>query len=88
MAITDIESIAIDGILSQLSDPVEALMRLRQDFPHLRWLSCDAADVAEDPAKGYAMFDLHYLDCAGHCVQVVADVAQASGILLAQRRVA
>jgi hypothetical protein len=86
MTVSAEELAAIDRALADAAGVAETLAKLREAFPHLRWLSCDAADVAEDPFRSYAQADLHFLDCSNHCVQVVADAAQASGVLLAQRR--
>lgn len=85
MAVSAEDLAAIDQALANAASVAETLAKLRAAFPHLRWLSCDAADVTEDPFQSYAQLDLHFLDCSSHCVQVVADAAQASGVLLARR---
>jgi hypothetical protein len=88
MAIATAEFSAIEAVLGAVSSTAEALARLRQEMPHLRFLACDAADVSEEPAHSCPFADVHFLDCAGHCVQVVANAAEASGVLLARRRAA
>lgn len=58
---------------------------LRKRFPHLSWTRCDASDVLEEPFRSYGPIDLHLLDSADHCVRIVTDPAQATGIILARR---
>jgi hypothetical protein len=58
---------------------------LRQKFPHLSWVRCDASDVTETPFRSFHAFDLHLLDSADHCAQITADPARATGIVLAKR---
>jgi len=58
---------------------------LRKRFPHLSWTRCDASDVLEEPFRSYGLIDLHLLDSADHCVRIVTDPAQATGIILASR---
>jgi hypothetical protein len=82
MAVSDDELAAID---LALASETSTLAQLRAAFPQLRWLACDAADVTEEPFRSYAQVDLHFLDCSSHCVHVVAEAAQASGVLLARR---
>ncbi|NNM57806.1 hypothetical protein [Acidocella sp.] len=86
MAVSADDLAAIDRALANAAGVAETLTKLREAFPYLRWLSCDADDVTEEPFRSYAQADLHFLDCSNHCVHVVADAAQASGVLLAQRR--
>jgi hypothetical protein len=85
MAVSAEDLAAIERALADPAGVRKTLAQLRAAFPHLRWLSCDAADVTEDPFCSYAQVDLHFLDCSNHCVQVVAEAAQASGVLLANR---
>jgi hypothetical protein len=62
------------------------LAELREKYPRLAWLRCDAADVAEAPYKTAGLFDLHLVG-GDHCPEVVADPAQATGFILARRNV-
>jgi hypothetical protein len=66
------------------ADSPAVLAELRQKYPRLAWLRCDAADVAEAPWKTAGMFDLHLVG-GDHCPQVVSDPAQAAGFILARR---
>jgi hypothetical protein len=61
------------------------LAELRQKYPRLAWLRCDAADVAEAPYKTAGLFDLHLVG-GDHCPEVVADPGRATGFILAARR--
>lgn len=85
MPVSAEELAVIDRALHGAASLAETLAALRAQLPHLRWLSCDAADVTEEPFCSYPLADLHLLDCASHCVQVVARAEAASGVLLARR---
>jgi hypothetical protein len=60
------------------------LAELRQKYPRMAWLRCDASDVAETPWKTVGLFDLHLVG-GDHCPQVVPDPSQATGFILARR---
>jgi len=85
MAVTAEELAAIDQALGAARNLAESLAALRTSFPHLRWLSCDAGDVTEEPFRSYLLADLHWLDCASYCVQLVDQAEAASGVLLARK---
>lgn len=61
------------------------LSALRQRFPDLFWMQCDASDMTETPFLSAAGFDIHLLDRAGHCVAVTTDPTCAGGIIVATR---
>lgn len=61
------------------------LAALRDMFPGIAWTRCDAEDVSEEPFLSFSTFDLHLIDATDHCVQITADPAQATGLLLAKR---
>ena len=63
----------------------QVYMALRQRFPHLAWIRCDASDVMETPYRSFGGFDVHLLDSADHCAQITADPERATGIVLAKR---
>jgi hypothetical protein len=79
-----------ESILSDIEARVSAaqspavLAELRQAYPRLAWLRCDASDVAETPWRTAGLFDLHLVG-GDHCPVVVADPAQATGFILAKR---
>lgn len=73
---------ALDALLAAAGADGAAL---RARFPRLTVTRCDAADLAESPYRSYPGFDLHLVDGAGHCWQLTADPAQATGIVLARR---
>ncbi|ANX02770.1 DUF6129 family protein [Immundisolibacter cernigliae] len=74
---------ALDALLAAAGGQDGAALRAR--FPRLTVTRCDAADLAESPYRSYPGFDLHLVDGAGHCWQITADPAQATGIVLARR---
>lgn len=59
---------------------------LRAALPALSVTRCDAGDLDQAPYRRYAGFDLHLVDGAGHCWQITADPAAATGIVLARQR--
>ena len=86
MALAASELAEIEQVLT--SDPAsQAYVELRQKFPHLAWIRCDASDVTETPFRSFREFDLHLLDSADHCAQITDDPARATGIILARRAV-
>jgi hypothetical protein len=54
-------------------------------LPGLVVLSCDAADILEDPWRSYPAIDLHFVDTRNHCTEMTRDPAVATGLLLATR---
>ena len=74
-----IEQVLASDVASQ------AYLELRQKFPHLAWIRCDASDVTEEPYRSFREFDLHLLDSADHCAQITNDPARATGVVLAKR---
>jgi hypothetical protein len=63
----------------------DLLPAFRQRFPNLFFTRCDASDVAETPFARNGRFDIHLIDSADHCVQITADPARATGLVLARR---
>ncbi|WP_128927690.1 hypothetical protein [Bradyrhizobium guangxiense] len=82
MALAAIELAEIEQVLA--SSP-QAYLELRQKFPHLAWIRCDASDVTETPYRSFGAFDLYLLDSADHCAAITDDPARATGIVLAKR---
>lgn len=76
----------IDAILAGAGAP--DIAALRKQFPHLSFSKCDASDVIEAPFSSYPGCDLHLLNGKDHCVQITSEPAEATGIILALRRVA
>lgn len=85
MAVAAAELTEIEKVLSASDAASQAYVELRKKFPHLSWIRCDAADVTEAPFRSFREFDLHLLDGSGHCAQITADPARASGLVLARR---
>jgi hypothetical protein len=88
MALSADELTEIDTALSASDADAQVFAELRRRFPHLSWTRCDASDVTEEPFRSYARFDVHLLDCAGHCSHITSDPTVASGIVLASRSAA
>lgn len=88
MALAPDELLEIDGVLSAPDADARVFAQLRSRFPHLSWTRCDASDVAETPFRTYSRFEVHLVDRSDHCVQITADPARATGIVLADRNVA
>lgn len=87
MALAADELLVIDEVLSAPGADARVVAQLRSRFPHLSWTRCDASDVTEEPFRTYSRFDVHLVDRSDHCVQITADPARATGIVLADRNV-
>ena len=87
MALAAHELTEIEQALAAPDAAPQVFSTLRQRFPHLVWIRCDASDVTETPFRSLGAFDLHLLDSADHCVQITDDPARATGIVLAKRAV-
>lgn len=85
MALAAAELTEIEQMLASSDATAQAYIELRQKFPHLAWIHCDASDVTEAPYRSFEAFDLHLLDSADHCAQITDDPARATGIVLARR---
>jgi hypothetical protein len=77
----------IDGLLSAPDADARVVGQLRKQFPHLSWTRCDASDMTEAPFRTYSRFEVHLVDRSDHCVEITADPARATGIVLADRNV-
>lgn len=87
MALGPNELMEIDQVLSAPGADAGVFAALRSRFPHLSWTRCDASDVTEEPFRSYSRFEVHLVDRTDHCVQITADPARATGIVLAERNV-
>jgi hypothetical protein len=76
----------IDRVFSAPDVDARVVAEMRQRFPHLSWTKCDASDLTETPFRSYGRFDIHLVDRTDHCVQITADPARASGIVVADRK--
>jgi len=85
MALGPNELLEIDQLLSAPDADAGVFAQLRSRFPHLSWTRCDASDVTESPFRTYSRFEVHLVDRSDHCVQITADPARATGIVLANR---
>jgi hypothetical protein len=87
MALGADELLEIEQALSAPGADARVVAQLRSRFPNLSWTRCDASDVTEEPFRSYSRFDVHLVDRTDHCVQITADPARATGIVLADRNV-
>lgn len=85
MALAAGELTEIEKVLASPDAASQAYVALRQKFPRLAFIRCDASDVTETPFRSFPVFDLHLLDSADHCAQITADPARATGLVLAKR---
>lgn len=85
MALTAGDLVEIEQVLASSDGGPQVYLELRQKYPHVAWIRCDASDVTEAPFRSFREFDLHLLDSADHCAQITADPARATGIVLAKR---
>lgn len=71
-----------------LTDPAGGnVAAFRGEFPGVTMTRCDAGDMSgETPFRSYAQFDLYLIDARDHCVQLTADPAAATGVVVAKRR--
>ncbi|MET4607759.1 glycerol kinase [Bradyrhizobium sp. JR4.1] len=75
----------IEQTLAAIDTASEPCLTLRQKFPHLAWISCDASDITQTPFRRLGEFELHLLDTSGHCAQITNNPQRATGIVLAKR---
>ncbi|HVX77387.1 MAG TPA: DUF6129 family protein [Bradyrhizobium sp.] len=87
MALKADELTEIEKVLAAAEAGTSPLGELRSRFPHLAWTRCDASDVTEAPFRSFSCFDIHLIDGADHCVQITADPARATGIVVAARSI-
>lgn len=85
MALAASELTEIEQTLVAPDAAAQVYATLRQKFPHLAWIRCDASDVTETPFRSVGEFDLHLLNSADHCAEITDDPARATGIVLAKR---
>ncbi|UVO30619.1 hypothetical protein [Bradyrhizobium arachidis] len=85
MALGADEIADIEQELGSFDDVSQAYAALRQRYPHLSWIRCDASDLTEIPFCSIRQFDLHLLDSADHCARITDDPTRATGIVLAKR---
>lgn len=85
MALTASDLAEIERVLASSDAGAHVYLQLRQQYPHVAWIRCDASDVTEAPFRSFGAFDMHLLDSADHCAQITADPARATGIVLAKR---
>jgi hypothetical protein len=85
MALAATDLAEIERILAAPEPAADGYLALRRQMPHLAFIRCDAADVAETPFRSFAGYDLHLLDGSDHCAAITADPDRATAIVLARR---
>lgn len=84
MALTTAQLDAIAGLLASAAPTANPLATLRQGIDGVTFSRCARADMSgEAPFRRLPSCDLHLVDTAGHCWRLVADPAEASGVILA-----
>lgn len=85
MALNEVQLQGIEKFL--LADPASGnVMAFRAEFPGVTLTRCDALDMrGETPFRSYPQFDIYLIDARDHCVQLTADPAAATGIVMAKR---
>lgn len=86
MALATEQMIEIERLLATANTDTSAVADLRRRFPQLTLLRCDASDVTE-PFRRLPQLDLHLIDGSDQCMQITADQARATGLVLARRHV-
>ncbi|HUW98754.1 MAG TPA: hypothetical protein VMV40_07945 [Acidiferrobacter sp.] len=80
----DSEWTRLDGLL--VTQPTPSLAALRQDFPGLVFVRCDAEDLADSsPFRRYPTADVFLVDTRNHCLSMTQSLAEATGLLVAER---
>jgi hypothetical protein len=87
MALATEQMIEIERLLATANTDTSAVADLRRRFPQLTLLRCDASDVTEQPFRRLPQLDLHLIDGSDQCMQITADQARATGLVLARRHV-
>ncbi|WP_354107911.1 DUF6129 family protein [Bradyrhizobium sp. LB14.3] len=87
MALATEQLIEIERLLATANTDTGAVADLRRRFPQLTFVRCDASDVSRQPFRRLPQFDLHLIDGSDHCMQITADQARATGVVLARRHV-
>ncbi|UPJ77121.1 hypothetical protein [Bradyrhizobium sp. 187] len=87
MALATEQLIEIERLLATANSDTRAVADLSRRFPQLTFVRCDAAGVTEQPFRGLPRFDLHLIDGSDRCMQITADQARATGLVLAGRHV-
>lgn len=87
MALATEQLIEIERLLATANTDTGAVADLRRRFPQLTFVRCDASDVSRQPFRRLPQFDLHLIDGSNHCMQITADQARATGLVLARRHV-
>jgi hypothetical protein len=87
MALSAEELTEIEQVLSGLAADAPVVAEMKGRFPKLSWTRCDASDVVEAPYRSSAVYDIHLLNSNDHCSQITSDPAQATGIILAKRKI-
>lgn len=87
MALNETDLAAIDSVLAACDPAAVGTVAgdLRERLPGFVILSCEAADVLEDPWRSYPAIDLHFVDTRNHCTEMTRNPAAATGLLLAAR---
>ena len=88
MGLSAEELVVIDALLGGPDADAQAPARLRQTFPRLSITRCDPSDLGDEtPFRQYERFDLYLVDGNSHCWRLTTDPEEATGLVIAARRV-
>jgi len=89
MALSAEELARIDALLGTADADAQAVAAIRQRFPKLSITRCDPSDLADEaPFREYERFDLYLVHGGSHCWHLTQTPEEATGLVLAARRVA
>ncbi|MBY0579637.1 MAG: hypothetical protein K2P57_11390 [Burkholderiales bacterium] len=81
----DIERIG--SFLEACEDRSRIVAEFKKQFPGVSLTRCDSQDMSgEIPFKSIPGFDLHLVDGRDHCWKITQEAADATGVVLAERR--
>jgi hypothetical protein len=84
LSVQQLEIVA--GVLQSTAPGTNPLPLLRRELDGVSLSRCDADDMCgETPYRRLPSFDLFLVDATSHCRRLVADPAEASGVIVAAR---
>ncbi|MCG6204781.1 hypothetical protein LPW26_09045 [Rhodopseudomonas sp. HC1] len=79
----------LDTLLGCADADAGVFPRLRQQLPAMSLTRCDASDIdQEQPFRVYPQFNVYLVDSSDHCWTITGNPAQATGLVVADRKAA
>lgn len=86
MALNEETLAKIETLLMPHSADSGVMAGFRRDFPGLSFTQCDESDMlVEQPFREYPRFNLYLVDASEHCWRLTADLARATGLVVARK---